>query len=125
MHTLYAIQFQVLRHKYSAKTMGFDTEAIMSADRSKFPSKSGHLETLSQTLIQKAAEGDERMVYSILKTGLVSPIVADCEGNVALIGAAINCHYNIVNMLLDMGANVNQVCHFDVILILYTVIGLI
>lgn len=82
----------------------------MSATREEFSSEPGPLEKLSQSLIDLAAEGNERMVYSILKSGLVDANVSDDKGNIALIGAAINCHYNIVNLLLDMGANVNQVC---------------
>ena len=82
----------------------------MSANRENFHSKIGNLEKLSQSLIDLAAEGNEQMVYSILKSGLIDPNVSDNSGNIALLGAAINCHYNIVNLLLDMGANVNQVC---------------
>ena len=81
----------------------------MNADRTSFQSRAGHLERMSQSLIDLAAEGNEKMVYSILKTSLVDPNVSDNKGNVALILAAINCHHNIVNLLLDMGANVNQV----------------
>ena len=81
----------------------------MKAERGNFESNSGSLESMSMSLIELASEGNERMVYSLLKTGLIDPNVSDNKGNVALIGAAINCHQGIVNMLLDMGANVNQV----------------
>jgi len=81
----------------------------MKAERFNFRSNIGNLESMSRSLISHASEGNERMVYSILKTGSVDPNVSDSKGNIALIGAAINCHQNIVNLLLDMGANVNQV----------------
>ena len=102
---------QFIKHQSGYHSLSFDFEPIMAAKRTKFTSNSGPLEVMSQLLIDMAAEGNERMVYSILKTGLINPNVADNKGNIPLIGAATNCHHNVVNLLLDMGANVNQVRH--------------
>nr|CAB3221702.1 ankyrin repeat and MYND domain-containing protein 1 [Phallusia mammillata] len=64
---------------------------------------------MSIALIEQAGLGNFRQVYSILKSGLVDANVMDCKGSGALLEAAINCHHKVVNLLLDCGANVNQV----------------
>ena len=91
--------------------MTFDVDAIMSkCSRSQFPPCPGELEKQSLSLIEAASTGDLDTVYQILRTGRVDCNVCDDHGNFALLGAAINCHTEIVNLLLDAGANVNQVC---------------
>lgn len=86
----------------------------MTGDRTSFKSNSGIMEKLSISLIKQAGSGNFREVYSILKSGLVDANVMDCNGNGALVEAAINCHHKVVNLLLDCGANVNQVWYWSV-----------
>ena len=93
-----------------ATKISFNVSTIAhSCSREEFTSPSGELEKQSKLLIESASRGDVHTVYGILKSGRVDCNVCDNCGNFALVGAAINCHAEIVNLLLDAGANVNQV----------------
>ncbi|XP_076806733.1 ankyrin repeat and MYND domain-containing protein 1-like isoform X2 [Clavelina lepadiformis] len=103
------IQKHIYRYRHAASEVSFDVNPTTNCPDIKKKSQLGYLGNISKTFIEKATVGDIRMVYSILKSGLVDPNVSDCHGNTALIGAAMHCHDEVVNLLLDMGANVNQV----------------
>lgn len=87
----------------------FDANRLMLKQRDEFESKPGKLETASLELIKSSSEGDYQTVLGILKTGLIDPNVSEKSGNFSLIQASTNLHQNIVHLLLDFGANVNQV----------------
>lgn len=103
------IQCQIYKHRHAANAMTNTISMIDGATRDSFPSDKGDLEIMSEKLIDAATNGDAETVYSMLRSGLVNPNVCDSIGNTALLGAAINCHTKIVNLLLDMGANIDHV----------------
>uniref|UniRef100_H2ZD10 MYND-type domain-containing protein n=1 Tax=Ciona savignyi TaxID=51511 RepID=H2ZD10_CIOSA len=96
-------------HRHQEKGLSFIPDEISTKERSFFDSKSGPLEHASRQLLLCAGAGDAHSVYSILKSGAADPNVADRQGNNPIISAATNCHLDVVNILLDMGANINQV----------------
>ncbi|XP_069103770.1 ankyrin repeat and MYND domain-containing protein 1-like [Argopecten irradians] len=94
-------------HKSALKKLSYDVQKILKGDRSKFGSK-GPLETASEELIQAATCGDIKRVEDLFTAGLVHPDVADKNGHTALIGATVNWHMEVINCLLNHGADVNK-----------------
>ncbi|KAK3094715.1 hypothetical protein FSP39_005371 [Pinctada imbricata] len=101
------IQRHIYKHKQNQKTVGFDVQLILNGDRSKFKVK-GPLEIASEDLITAATTGDSKKVEDLLTIGKVHPDVADVNGHTALIAATVNWHIDVINILLNNGANVNK-----------------
>uniref|UniRef100_A0A3P8T7D4 MYND-type domain-containing protein n=1 Tax=Amphiprion percula TaxID=161767 RepID=A0A3P8T7D4_AMPPE len=90
-----------------AENVGWDVAAILSMNRENFGPK-GPLEVHSELLIQHASRGELQAVSQILRTGLVHPDVADSQKHTALIAATVNCHNDVIHLLLDMGADIDM-----------------
>ena len=75
--------------------------------RSAFPN-AGPLETSSLTLFELAFNGQSKAVRDLLMRRRVYVDVCDSRGLTALHFATYNVHIKVVNVLLDFGANVNQ-----------------
>ncbi|XP_029472319.1 ankyrin repeat and MYND domain-containing protein 1 isoform X2 [Rhinatrema bivittatum] len=101
------MQKHIHKHRHSQKRVKWDVASVLSGHRERFGPR-GHREIFAEQLIQKAAEGDYDGVYEILRDNLAHPDVSDANGHTALIAAAANCQYDIINLLLDNGANVNK-----------------
>ncbi|XP_078310811.1 ankyrin repeat and MYND domain-containing protein 1-like isoform X2 [Crassostrea virginica] len=102
------IQKHVHRHRNREKSMSFSVQELMKGSRSGKFQKRGPLETASEELIMAATEGDVKKVEDLLTSGKVHPDVADKNGHTALIGASVNWQTDVINVLLNNGANVNQ-----------------
>lgn len=76
--------------------------------RSAFPG-AGPLETASLSLFDLSFHGDTKAVRELLMRRAVYVDVCDSHGFTALHFATYNVHIHVVNLLLDFGANVNQV----------------
>ncbi|XP_063647055.1 ankyrin repeat and MYND domain-containing protein 1 isoform X18 [Pan troglodytes] len=81
--------------------------AILEGKRSGF-APCGPKEQLSMEMILKAEEGNHEWICRILKDNFASADVADAKGYTVLAAAATHCHNDIVNLLLDCGADVNK-----------------
>lgn len=68
----------------------------------------GPVEQASEELLRASAEGDCFKVRKLIETGSVHVDVADKTGYTALLAASVNCHRDVINCLLDSGANVNK-----------------
>ncbi|XP_071797994.1 ankyrin repeat and MYND domain-containing protein 1-like isoform X4 [Asterias amurensis] len=101
------LQKHIYKHRGRAKEVSFSVEKIMQGHRGKH-GKEGPIEQTSQKLIKAAAAGDQQTVHSLLMQGAVNVNVADKHGHTALLGAAVNMHFEIINTLLDNGADVNK-----------------
>ncbi|XP_066565876.1 ankyrin repeat and MYND domain-containing protein 1 [Amia ocellicauda] len=101
------IRGHIRRHRLGAEGLDWDVAAVLSGRREAFGPK-GPLEVNSERLIQEASEGDPLSVYTILRGGLAHPDVGDARGHTPLIAAAVNCHNDVINILLNSGADVNQ-----------------
>ncbi|XP_070173269.1 ankyrin repeat and MYND domain-containing protein 1-like isoform X2 [Littorina saxatilis] len=101
------IQMHIHEHRRAANSVGFNVEKVLKFDRSGFKSR-GPLEQASEELIKMAAAGNFLRVEELLNSGTVHPDVADKEGHTALIGATVNWHQDTINVLLNHGADVNQ-----------------
>ena len=75
--------------------------------RSSFPNP-GPLENSSLTLFELAFNGQTKTIRDLLMQRQVYVDVCDSRGLAALHFATYNVHINVVNVLLDFGANVNQ-----------------
>jgi hypothetical protein len=75
--------------------------------RSTFPNP-GPLENSALTLLQLAFNGEKKAVRDLLLRRQAYVDVCDSRGLTALYFATYNVHINVVNILLDFGANVNQ-----------------
>ena len=75
--------------------------------RSAFPN-AGPLETSSLTIFELAFHGQAKQVRDLLMRHQAYVDVCDSRGLTALHFATYNVHINVVNVLLDFGANVNQ-----------------
>ncbi|XP_021103095.1 ankyrin repeat and MYND domain-containing protein 1 isoform X3 [Heterocephalus glaber] len=104
---LVKIQKQAYKFRNKKAHTSWNMGAILEGDRGGFASI-GPKEQFSQELILKAEEGDHDRVYGILKDNLAYADVTDAKGYTVLAAAAVHCHNDIVNLLLDHGANVNK-----------------
>ncbi|XP_058389315.1 ankyrin repeat and MYND domain-containing protein 1 isoform X1 [Diceros bicornis minor] len=101
------IQKQAYKFRNQKAHTTWNMGAILKGNRSSFGCP-GPKERLSTEMIMKAKEGDYDWICGILRDNLVNPDVADSKGYTVLAAAAVHCHTDIVNLLLDNGANVNK-----------------
>ncbi|KAI1889180.1 hypothetical protein AGOR_G00176420 [Albula goreensis] len=101
------MQAHIYRHRFEAETQGWGAPAVASGCRGPFGPR-GPLELVSEQLIQDAQDGDLQGVYRTLRGGVVHPDVGDAMGHTALISATVNCHDDVIHLLLDSGADVNK-----------------
>ncbi|XP_062411975.1 ankyrin repeat and MYND domain-containing protein 1-like [Sardina pilchardus] len=101
------MQEHINRHRFEVEDVDWDVAAVLSMRREVFGPK-GPLELGSERLIKEAARGDPQTVYHILRDGKIHPDVGDAQGHTPLLAATVNCHDEVINMLLDSGANVNK-----------------
>ncbi|KAF1471657.1 Ankyrin repeat and MYND domain-containing protein 1, partial [Megadyptes antipodes antipodes] len=104
---LVRMQTHVYKHRRCQADFTSDVNRILSGARSTY-GPPGPRELASEQLIQKAARGDYDGVYAILRNGLAHPDIADKHGYTALAAAAVHSHNDVVNLLLDSGADVNK-----------------
>ncbi|CAF1303005.1 unnamed protein product [Adineta steineri] len=100
----YANKFWPLKQRAS-----FPIDDIISSkpNRSSFPNP-GPLENASLNLFELSYYGYEKDVRHLLMQHLAYVDVCDSHGLTALHFATYNIHINIISLLLDFGANVNQ-----------------
>ncbi|XP_028824988.1 ankyrin repeat and MYND domain-containing protein 1 [Denticeps clupeoides] len=101
------MQAHILRHRFEADGLDWDVAAVLSKSREGFGPK-GPLETMSEQLIREASLGNARSVWRFLCDGNVHPNVGDALGHTALMAAVVNCHSDVIHLLLDRGADVNK-----------------
>ncbi|MCJ8737641.1 hypothetical protein PDJAM_G00026430 [Pangasius djambal] len=94
-------------HRFEVEDLDWDVAAVLAMNRDHFGTK-GPLELRSERLIREASLGELQKVQSILRDGKVHPDVGDVSGHTALIAATVGCHYDVIDMLLDSGADVNK-----------------
>ncbi|KAM7387688.1 hypothetical protein PAMP_023910 [Pampus punctatissimus] len=95
------------KHRLQAENLDWDIAAVLSLNRDGFGPK-GPLEVSSELLLQQASRGGLQVVSQLLQMGFVHPDVADSQGHTALIAASVNCHNNVIQLLLDMGADIDK-----------------
>ncbi|XP_052494146.1 ankyrin repeat and MYND domain-containing protein 1 [Budorcas taxicolor] len=101
------IQKQAYKFRNKRAYSSWNMDAILAGQRSGF-ARRGPKERLSKEMILKAQEGNYNWIYGILRDNLASPDVADAKGYTVLAAAAVHGHIDIVNLLLDNGADVNK-----------------
>ncbi|XDB48092.1 hypothetical protein AB1E18_001675 [Capra hircus] len=104
---LVRIQKQAYKFRNKRAYSSWNMDAILEGRRSGF-ARRGPKERLSKEMILKAQEGNYDWIYGILRDNLASPDVADAKGYTVLAAAAVHGHIDIVNLLLDNGADVNK-----------------
>ncbi|KAM8874305.1 ankyrin repeat and MYND domain-containing protein 1 [Spinachia spinachia] len=97
----------VHKHRLHAGNVGWDVAAVLAMDRDGFGPK-GPLEVSSELFIQYASKGDRKAVSRILWNNSVHRDVADSQGHTALIAATVNCHDDVINLLLNVGADIDK-----------------
>ncbi|XP_078522575.1 ankyrin repeat and MYND domain-containing protein 1 isoform X2 [Lissotriton helveticus] len=102
------MQKQIYKHRHNIPQYSWDVDSVVNGVRENFGPK-GPKELNSERLIIKSGEGEYEIVYEILRDNLAHVDVADDTGHTALQAAAIIRHDDIINLLLDSGADVNKV----------------
>ncbi|XP_051980158.1 ankyrin repeat and MYND domain-containing protein 1-like isoform X2 [Xyrauchen texanus] len=97
----------IQRHRFEIETLDWDVAAVLNINRDQFGPK-GQLELNSEKLIKEASHGDSKSIYQVLRDGNVHPDVSDAQGHTALIAATVNCHNDVIHLLLNSGADVNK-----------------
>ncbi|KAL6469436.1 hypothetical protein MHYP_G00229600 [Metynnis hypsauchen] len=101
------IEAHVHTHSFEAEGLRWDVAAVLAMNREPFGPK-GPLELSSERLIREATFGDLLAVHNVLRGGNVHPDVGDAGRFTALIAATVNCHDDVIHLLLDSGADVNK-----------------
>ncbi|KAM4771164.1 ankyrin repeat and MYND domain-containing protein 1 [Rhinophrynus dorsalis] len=101
------IQEHVHKHRRSPEYLVWDITSIMNADRAKF-GLCGPRELVAEQFIRMAGEGNSEIMSRILRHDLAHVDVSDMHGFTALHAAAVAGHHDIINLLLDHGADVNK-----------------
>nr|XP_025843463.1 ankyrin repeat and MYND domain-containing protein 1 isoform X5 [Vulpes vulpes] len=101
------IQKQAYKYRNKRAHSSWGMGAVLEGDRSGF-ARCGPKERFAEDMILRARDGSYDWIYGILRDGLASADVADAKGYTALAAAALHCHKDIVNLLLDNGADVNK-----------------
>nr|XP_020030530.1 ankyrin repeat and MYND domain-containing protein 1 isoform X3 [Castor canadensis] len=104
---LVKIQKQTYKFRNKKAHTSWNIDAILKGNRSAF-ARSGPKEQFAKEIILKAEAGDYDWIYGILRNNLTYADVADSKGYTVLAAAAVHCHNDIVNLLLDFGADVNK-----------------
>ncbi|XP_028746466.1 ankyrin repeat and MYND domain-containing protein 1 isoform X1 [Peromyscus leucopus] len=104
---LVKIQKQTYKFRNKSAHTSWNIAAILEGNRSCF-GPTGPKEDISREMILKAEEGDYNWIFGILRDNLACADVADSKGYTVLAAAAVNSHRDIVNLLLDYGADVNK-----------------
>nr|XP_015826559.2 ankyrin repeat and MYND domain-containing protein 1 isoform X2 [Nothobranchius furzeri] len=101
------MQAHIHKHRLMAKHVGWDVAAVLSMNREGFGPK-GPVEVQSELFIQHSSRGQYWDVSRIFQTRIVHPDVANSQGHTALIAATVNCHDDVIHLLLDMGVDINK-----------------
>ncbi|XP_053567491.1 ankyrin repeat and MYND domain-containing protein 1-like [Bombina bombina] len=101
------IHLHVYKHRNSQEYLEWSIGSIMSAVRQKFGPR-GSREQFAEKFIEMAGLGDYETVFMILRHDLAHVDVSDSCAHTALHSATVNSHDNIINLLLDNGADINK-----------------
>ncbi|XP_071999415.1 ankyrin repeat and MYND domain-containing protein 1 isoform X2 [Engystomops pustulosus] len=101
------ICLHVNKHSNRPEHMDWNISSIMKDEREKFGPK-GPRERSAEQLIEMSGLGDLETVSTILRHDFAHVDVSDNSGQTALHAATVNGHNNIINLLLDNGADVNK-----------------
>ncbi|XP_064638742.1 ankyrin repeat and MYND domain-containing protein 1-like isoform X2 [Lineus longissimus] len=101
------MQKHIWKHRHFQNLCSFNANKILDGERVQ-ESKKGQIESASDQLITAAQMGDLVAVKELLDDGKVFVDVSDKCGHTALLGAAVNWYQDIINTLLDHGADVNK-----------------
>ncbi|XP_026557457.1 ankyrin repeat and MYND domain-containing protein 1 [Pseudonaja textilis] len=104
---LVKMQKNIYKYRHCQSDIDWNINAIIKGNRYGFGAK-GPKELIAEELIEKSAEGNYKRVYEILRENLAHPDIADMSGYTALSAAALNYQEDIINLLLDCGADVNK-----------------
>ncbi|KAM9370780.1 ankyrin repeat and MYND domain-containing protein 1 [Phaethornis superciliosus] len=104
---LVRMQMHVYKHRRCQAEFTPDVSPILQGARGTY-GPPGPVELAAEQLIEKAAQGDCDGARAILRNGLAHPDTADKRGYTALAAAAVHSHNDVVNLLLDSGADVNK-----------------
>ncbi|XP_044147309.1 ankyrin repeat and MYND domain-containing protein 1 [Bufo gargarizans] len=94
-------------HRNRPEHLDWNMCSIMDDERDKFGPK-GPRERSAEQLIEMSGLGDTETISAILRHDLAHVDVSDNSGQTALHAATVNGHNNVINLLLDNGADVNQ-----------------
>nr|CAH8822295.1 unnamed protein product [Trichobilharzia regenti] len=120
VNTFYIENWSTIWNKLSKKSLtkksNTNHKVKTKHESSTQPLSTGRYETLAIQFIQYCFNGQFDKVKNLLQIEnqvnesqfCVDPNVADSQGQFGLLGAVLTWNMNLVNLLLDFGANINQ-----------------
>ncbi|XP_018410297.1 PREDICTED: ankyrin repeat and MYND domain-containing protein 1 [Nanorana parkeri] len=101
------IHLHVNTQRHSPEHLKWGMNSILNGDRYTF-GPTGPREQAAEQLIVVAGLGDYDAISTILRHDLAHVDVSDKCGLTGLQAAAVNGHNNVINLLLDNGADINK-----------------
>ncbi|XP_046742386.1 uncharacterized protein LOC124409039 [Diprion similis] len=106
------ISIEVLKHVFKhhkfEKTLSFDVSKVLAGRRGSFRQEGAH-EKAAVDLLKACSDGFHKSIMGLISSQNLYPDVADSRGNTGLLFAAARDKLEVIDVLLDLGANIDAI----------------
>ncbi|XP_046420614.1 uncharacterized protein LOC124179851 [Neodiprion fabricii] len=99
----------VFKHHKFEKTLSFDVSKVLAGRRGSFRQEGAH-ENAAVELLKSCSDGlHKSIIMRLISSKNLCPDVADSRGNTGLLFAAARDRLEVIDVLLDLGANIDAI----------------